>query len=94
MNKFSNIPQVSSMAHDLNDAYNAVEMAGGWEWLKDPETPGNGGFTWCEHPMLNKIHGFMEVLHSGGSMANVMRHMECIAKNGWDGYLKVLNGYK
>lgn len=89
MNRFSNISKYS--AHELNDAYQAVEKANAWEWLKDPETPGNEGFIFCQHPMLTTIHSFMTVEHSGGSFAMAMRHMECIAKKGWDGYLRVLN---
>lgn len=79
-------------AFELDDAYNAVDKARAWEWLANPETPGTGGFMWCINPMMNKIMSFMTVTHSGGSMCHVMRHMECIAKEGWDSYLRrVLN---
>jgi len=92
MNRFSNISNITThQADELNDAFEAVEKANAWEWLKNPETPGNSGFMLCEHPMLATIHSFMTVGHSGYSFSMAMRHMESIAKKGWDGYLRVLN---
>jgi len=93
MSKFVNIPNMSpSLVDNLTDAYQAVELANAWEWLKMPSTPGPDGFMWSTDPFLYEIRRFMIVEHSGGSFAEAMRHMECIAKKGWDGYLKVLNG--
>lgn len=88
---FTNISDMSSLLKEnLEDAYQAVDKADAWEWLKKPETPGPEGFMWSSDPVLYDIRRYMTVDHSGGSFAEALRHMECIAKNGWVGYLKIL----
>jgi hypothetical protein len=70
----------------LSDAYRAITIANGWGWLKDPKTPGNGGFALCIHPMMFKISGHIN--HKNLPNINwIMTQMEYIAKNGWDSYL-------
>ena len=71
---------------ELDDAYKAVTKANAWKWLKDPKTPGNGGFALCIHPMMFEISGYMN--HKNvPNMSWIMLQMEFIAKNGWESYL-------
>jgi hypothetical protein len=85
MSRFANISNFNNqLILELDDVYNAVEKAGAWEWLKNT----NEKFMTCTHPMMNKIYELLEYKgHSGATFAYVLRHMESIAKDGWDGYL-------
>ncbi len=77
----------------LDSAYKAVSSVdNAWEFLKTYSPPEGEGFmfvrnapyklTQIEHAILDADSG-----HSGSSYGFVMRAMEYIAKNGWDGYV-------
>ncbi len=77
----------------LDSAYKAVSSVdGAWDFLKTYSPPENEGFmfvrnapyklTQIERAILDADGG-----HSGSSYGFVMRAMEYIAKNGWDGYI-------
>lgn len=79
----------------LDSAYKAVSSVdGAWNFLKTYSPPENEGFmfvrnapyklTQIEHAILDADSG-----HSGSSYGFVMRAMEYIAKNGWDGYVEL-----
>jgi len=81
----------------IANGYMAVSQLELWKWLKkfnpdDPDDPeGGGGFSWSNHPNIDKIGQKMESLpnppgHSGCSFAITMRHLEFIAKEGLDKY--------
>lgn len=75
----------------LQDAYNTISALGLWDWLKDPSIPGEKGFMFLHSPEIDSICKHMAYQgHSGSSFAWTMRTMEYIAKNGWGGYLKLL----
>lgn len=64
------------------------EIPGGWDMLKNF----NGrSFIWHATPqienMINMINSASGNNHSGASLGFLMRHMETIAKNGWDDYV-------
>ena len=73
----------------LQDAYDAVNAAEAFEWLKKDTVPGPGGFMFCSDEMISKISSKMKCIdqHSGASFGGVMRVMEFIAKYGWDVYV-------
>jgi hypothetical protein len=73
----------------LQDAYDAVNAAEAFEWLKKDTVPGPDGFMFCRDEMIGKISSKMKLMdqHSGASFAWVMRNIECIAKQGWDAYM-------
>lgn len=75
----------------LKDAYDAVNAAEAFEWLKKDTVPGPSGFMFCRDEMIGKISSKMKCIdqHSGASFGGVMRVMEFIAKNGWDVYVKM-----
>lgn len=71
----------------LADAHRAVIKTNLWDYLKKPSTPGKDGFMFCTDIELVKLsHEMKYDGHSGASYAWTMRHMEYIAKNGWDAF--------
>jgi len=74
----------------LSLTYQAVTNTNSWDFLKS-FTPSSGcGFIFSSHPQLDKISYECERLgcgHSGSSWGISMRHMEAIAKKGWDNYV-------
>jgi hypothetical protein len=78
----------------LIDAYWAVQKTpGAWEWLKRPDVPGDGGFTYSDDVMVILIKNNMKLFgrHSNTDFANIMRDMEMVAKYGWNRYLLSFN---
>jgi hypothetical protein len=69
----------------VSNGYDAVNQLELWSWLKTFEPNANEGFSWSNHPNINRIIQKMESLpdapgHSGCSFALTMRHLEYIAK--------------
>ena len=80
----------------LEGTYKAVSnVKGAWDFLK-VYTPAEGqGFMFSSHRILTEISNETENLnvgHSGASWGMCMRHMEYIAKHGWDQYVKTPYG--
>ena len=82
--------QIEDNRELLQDAYDAVNAAEAFEWLKKDTVPGPSGFMFCRDEMIGKISSNMKLMdrHSGASFGGVMRVMEFIAKNGWEEYIK------
>ena len=75
----------------LEGTYQAVcNVKGAWDFLKS-YTPAEGqGFMFSCNPVVTEIGNETENLnvgHSGASWGMCMRHMEYIAKHGWDQYV-------
>jgi hypothetical protein len=74
----------------LASAFYAISsVEGGWEFLKNYSPPENEGFMFVQNPppTLKEIDSAISRAyggHSGASYGWTMRHMESIAKNGWD----------
>lgn len=87
---FSNLGYSEHEVLMLVDAYNAIEEAGQWAYMRKESTPGNGGFMFCNDQELAQISQCMQYTgHSGGSFAWTMRVMELIAKEGWERFKKL-----
>jgi hypothetical protein len=75
----------------LKNMYDAITELNLWDWLST-FTPEDGkGFMFTQNSEITQImlHNKVESdMHSGASFAWCMRHMEVIAKNGWDYYNK------
>jgi len=74
----------------LDLTYQAVTNTNSWEFMKTFTPNEDEGFMFSSHPQLSKITWECEKLgceHSGASWALAMRHMEAIAKKGWDNYI-------
>lgn len=71
----------------LEDAYSVITKLGHWEWLSTFD-PGSGGFMWSEDPTVIQIFDSLQSNHSGATMGLTMRHMQCIAHQGWDTYME------
>jgi hypothetical protein len=76
----------------LKSAYDAIcSVDNGWRFLKDYVPEANKGFMFSTPPP--KLEEINEAIndrydgHSGASYGWTMRHMESIAKNGWDDYV-------
>ena len=71
----------------LKNMYDAITRLNLWTWVSN-FTPEEGkGYMFTFTPELAKIGKETESdRHSGASFAYCMRHMECIAKQGWDAY--------
>ena len=61
-----------------------------WDWFKIESPPENQGYSWWNHPNINKIsdnlqddQGNLDNPHSGASFACSMRNMQAIAKKGF-----------
>ena len=74
----------------LKLTYEAVTNTRSWKFLKDYSTPYNLGFSVAVHPKLTEIALECNRVGCGHSIASwdiCMRHMEKIAKDGWDNYV-------
>lgn len=69
----------------LQDTDNAITKCDLWEWLKNYEPEDGKGFSFSNHPNLDRISKSMKYEgHSGSSYSWCMRVMERIAKDGWE----------
>lgn len=77
-------------ADELLDAYQAITKAEAWELIR--KDPGDGGFMFSTSIDLSNVHKHMTLLenHSGASYGIMMRHMQYIARNGWDKYVQLI----
>jgi len=74
----------------LDLTYQAVTNTKSWEFIKYFTPESEHGFMFSSHPQLTKIIWECEKLecgHSGATWGLCMRHMEAIAKKGWDNYV-------
>ena len=61
-----------------------------WDWFRTERPPENQGYSWWNHPNINKIsnnlqddQGNFDNPHTGASFACSMRNMQVIAKEGF-----------
>jgi hypothetical protein len=72
----------------LQDAYQAVTVTDSWEFMRKEEPPKDQGYMFWNSAEVDKISQAMKYQgHSGGSFAITMRHMQAVAKNGWEDYV-------
>lgn len=74
----------------LTLTYQAITNTNSWEFMKSFTPEKGNGFMFSSHPQLSKISCECEKIgcgHSGGSWGFSMRHMEAIAKKGWENYV-------
>lgn len=65
----------------LQDAENAIEAAGMWEYMKTE--PGEGGYMFADDNELREIYSYIKYDgHSGASMGWTMRMMQRFARMG------------
>jgi hypothetical protein len=84
---FSFMP--NEMYRDMfSDMYSAVEETGNWDNLKR-YVPKDGGFTYGDRPdWLEQINSAMQYQgHSGSSYGATIRHIDYIAKHGWENFM-------
>lgn len=85
---FNNLPIEKYEKEMFNDAYTTVTSLNLWDWLRNPTTPGEGGFMFSNSPEIRHITNTMKFGgHSGSSFGLTMRVMEAIAKKGWEYYV-------
>jgi len=85
--KFTDIAGISkSDAEMLQDAADAVTTAEAWEYIRNFA---GESFMFSSSPEISEIQAHMKMMdqHSGCSYGVVMRHMEMIAKEGWESYV-------
>ncbi len=72
----------------LENAYNAITLAEGWEFMKNYNEE---SFMFSSNPMVKSISDNMVTLgydgHSGASFGWTMRTMEYLAKHGKEAFL-------
>lgn len=85
--QFDSLPLDDATKSMLNDGYRVISELTLWDWLKNPDVPGNKSFMFCEDPNIAKITQTMYTDHTGASFGFTMRTLEFIAKNGWDAYV-------
>ena len=84
---FNSLPLDNLSKEMLSDAYTTVNSLNLWDWLKNPNVPGDSGFMFLNSTEVQQISKNMKYTgHSGSSFAFTMRAIEFIAKNGWDSY--------
>ena len=84
---FADIASISkSDAEFLQDAADAITAAEAWEYIR---TFSGESFMFSDAAFLTQIQAHMKKMdqHSGSSYGIVMRHMEKIAKEGWESYV-------
>lgn len=82
----------------FTDAYNSInKVPGGWAYLKDPDSVGDGGFMFSQYSSRPDIRAQIDNEinktesgqgHSGCSYGLTMRAMESIAKRGWLAFIR------
>lgn len=73
----------------LKNMYDAISKLKLWEWLKTYRPEEGKGFMWSRAPEITQIgNAVVADGHSGASFAYAMRHMDTIAKKGWEHYYK------
>jgi hypothetical protein len=85
--KFADIPGISaSDAEFLQDAADAITAAEAWDYIRNFSEK---SFMFSSAAELSQIQAHMKMMdqHSGSSYGYVMRHMEKIAKEGWESYV-------
>ena len=74
---------------DMADTVTRLEL---WDWFKNESPPVDKGYSWWDHPNINKIcNGLKDNPHSGATFAYCMRCMQTIAKKGFDEWSKEMN---
>ena len=84
---FADIAGISkSDAEFFQDAADAITAAEAWEYIR---TFSGESFMFSDAAELSQIQAHMKMLdqHSGSSYGVTMRHMEKIAKEGWESYV-------
>lgn len=77
----------------LQDAENAIEKAGAWEFMKTD--PGEGGYMFGDSPELREIYKNIKYDgHSGSSMGWTMRTMQVLARLGTDEFCAWKSGMR
>lgn len=71
----------------LEDGYKTITDLDLWGWLATHTPDKETGFMFSDHENVSKISNSMKVGHSGASFGLTMRHMEVIAKGGWEDYV-------
>lgn len=70
----------------LADAYQAIETAEEWEYMKTD--PGEGGYMFSQSDTMSKIGSKMTYSgHSGSSYGWTMRCMQRLARIGWEAFV-------
>jgi hypothetical protein len=69
----------------LLDAFKAVSKARGWAYLKNYEIPIQKELI-ESNIVLNEINKYLDQAHTSESYSNIMKHIQYIAKNGYDKY--------
>jgi hypothetical protein len=85
--KFADIAVISkSDAEMLQDAADAITATEAWAYIRNFA---GESFMFSSSPEISEIQAHMKMMdqHSGCSYGLVMRHMEMIAKEGWDSYV-------
>ena len=85
--RFADIPGIStSDAEFLQDAADAITAAEAWDYIRNFA---GESFMFSRSAELSQIQAHMKMMdqHSGSSYGIVMRHMEKIAKEGWENYV-------
>ena len=83
---FNSLPIDPYFKEMLTEAYKIITELNLWDWLKNPNIPGENGFMFSQYPEVSQICEKMKIGHSGSSFGFTMRTMETIAKNGWNYY--------
>lgn len=73
----------------LEDGYETITKLDLWKWLAEYIPEENKGFMFSENENISKIVNTMKIGHSGATFGWIMRHMEMIAKKGWEYYVNV-----
>lgn len=76
---------------NLTGTYQAITIVGAWDFLRAFTPDDQRGFMFSNHEMLDAIASETDRLgvgHSGASFGIAMRHMEMIAKEGWQKYVQ------
>jgi hypothetical protein len=86
-------PKGDFKGHDdeqmLKNMYDAITRLDLWDWLKTYKPEEGKGFLWSTADEITQIsNAVLDDGHSGPSFAFCLRHMESIAKNGWEHYYK------
>jgi len=77
----------------LQDAENAIEAAGMWEYMKTE--PGEGGYMFADDNELREIYSYIKYDgHSGASMGWTMRMMQKFARMGTDEFCAWKSGMR
>lgn len=83
------------LAEMLDDGYKAADaIPGAWTWFRSQDPPPDKGYMFWSDNVSTAVAKRMQIGHSGPSFATTMRHLQEMARVGWDAWVQTQQALK